>query len=276
MNDEDFSIVALLDEQAVASRHSGHKVAPDFKRSYNSNPLRSLIAQEERVHLKKLSLSLKEFLRESLNLSQYGFFHNLLGRDWETKVALPWEFRDVTEAKFGEFLAANGADIKEKIDILREHYQDTSFDGRSAPIQEFISIPYNLTTREKILEIYEEVRQDVRPGYPARFFHPQNRRVPRILTRYLVDDVLCLPHTADLPARITPRDFKENDLAGMLGMYFSGNVQRALKHSYGVEEFPALYQGGYETKDVLRAVFTELDSQIEGRRHGKNKKTSSE
>jgi hypothetical protein len=271
MIDDEFNIVELLEERGPQSRqHSRHKVAPRFKRTYSTNPLVSLIRQEERGRLRQLSVFLKGFLSDNLELGQYGFLHTLLGKGWETHDKLPLEFKDMGSKEFETFLATHLDEIKERIDILREHYQDTSFDGRSFPVQEFISVPYNMATRSKIIEIYEGVASGSRPNYPSRFFDPRNARIPRILTRHLVDDILHLPHASDLPDKLQPRDFSDHNLAGMLGQYFSGNVERALRHAYSMQEFSTLYQRGYETRDVLREVFTELDKKLHGKKTGES------
>ncbi len=243
-------------------KNANERLAPRYRRSYSASPVNILIRAEESDHLRNLTVNLRDFLRENMNMAQYGFLHKLLGKNWSERLRLPLEFRDMACEEFMVFINERLGEIQEKVEILREHYDNTGFDGRSVPIQEFIQVPFNMASRDKILKTYEDVRQGKTSRYPYAFFHPRNTRVPKILTRHLVDDILGLPHTESLPDKLRPSHFSEYQLGGMLGQYFRGNIERALQHAYSLEEFPQLYRRGYQTRDVLHEVFQGLNNKL--------------
>ena len=106
------------------------------------------------------------------------------------------------------------------------------------------------------------MRQGRLSRYPHNFFHPENLRLPKILTRHFVDGVVQMPRTAETAEQLTVRDFHEHGLQWMLSQYFKGNIPDALRHAYTREEFPAAYNGAagdYKPKDVLREIFNKLE-----------------
>lgn len=259
--DEDFSMFTLeelfADEQQRDARES---VEDEFRRSDSLNPLDHLIRSEERDTLKRYTRRLQDFLFTNLDSDQKNFLINTLGKHWDLYHRLPSEFRHFSSAEFERYLLDHREEIEEKIDILVRHCATATYKNMTAAALEFTSIPFNLTPERKVIEIYDAVCNTSLERYPFGFFHIHNRRIPRILTRHLVDDVLALPHTEKTLKDLTPDIFRENELSFMLQQYYGGTVRRAVHDAYTREQFPAAYSTQYETDDVLREVFMRLRS----------------
>ncbi len=252
-----FSADELFGERK--KRRSIETVHRSFLRVYSLSPLEYLVKCEERGVLREHALTLKRFLYSNLGCVEVGFISRALGEDWERTLRLPLEFRDFDRRGFEKHLAQRYREIKEKISILVEYCGAATFHNQKDALQEFIGVPFNLATEDQIVKVYEQVRTGARSRYPAGFFHQDNQRVPRILTRYLVDWALELPHTEQAIASLTPQTFSEYHLLWMLEQYFAGNTKRALQHAYTPREFPAAHATKQEPDDILREVFLRLD-----------------
>jgi hypothetical protein len=243
-----------------SKRRAEETVAPEFRRFYSANPLHLLMRKEEKAQLRRHATEIKDYLKETLDLISYGFLTSVLGDNWDKKQKLPLEFRHFENGDLEEYLEQNREDIKEKVGILVQYCGNASGTNLMAAVQGFISVPFHLTPTDKLIKIYQEVVEGVRPRYPTDFFHPENQRTPRVLTRYLVDEVMQLAHLESLPRVLSRQDFKERKLGWMLEQYFAGDVKHALRNAYTEKEFPELYRGGdYEEGDILREVFAHLD-----------------
>lgn len=242
-----------------------------FRGIYNISALDYLIRMEERTQMKKNAVVLKDLFSKHLNMIQCAFIYSVLGKNWEKgRRILSLKFRDYDGDKFKDYFVAHVDEIKERINILLEYCSEATSSNRKSIVDEFISIPYNLATRNEIIEVYEMVKNGEMKGYPYRFFHPENERVPRILTKYLVDDILNLHHNEGTLKNLTRADFYEYNLGWMLEQYFGGNVKKALRHTYTEHEFPELYKTRYSSDDILREVFISLNQPKKGANHALN------
>ena len=254
-----FALETLFEDEK--KRRSDETVRSGSRRSDSINPLDRLIRLEEREQMVENGSRLKDYMYKNLDFAQLEFLTKYLGREWY-KLRMPLEFRHFTPDEFKAYVADRFEGICERIDILMQHSQGVTDYNKLAALQEFISIPFNLTGEDKIIEIYEQVRTGVRDRYPIGFFHSSNKRVPKILTRLLVDDVLRLPRSQKTIEDLTPATFEENGLLWMLEQYFAGDVKAALRHAYSTNEFPQAYGSDPNSTDVLREVFIQLNGGI--------------
>ena len=260
MNEEDLTIFSIDDflKNEQDNGNGKNKISNGFRPVYSISPREHLIRLEERSNLKEYLIILRDFLANKMPITHFGLMRKLIGKQWDHNLRLSLRFKDFEKEEFEDYLSENAQAIKERIGILIEYCGDATQTNLMPAIQEFISVPFNMATDEKIVDIYEKVRNEQLPYYPDNFFHPENKRVPKILTRHLVDRVLEISHDG-LAERLTPDDFNNNNLSFMLYQYFSGDVKKALKHSYNAKEIPALYTHEYGTDDVLKEVFMRLD-----------------
>lgn len=237
------------------------KINGDF-RQHPLPPIEKIIRMEDNAKLKEFSNIFYLFMRDRDDFSQFSFLMTSLGRGWADKMKMPREFSDMKDSEFIDYLFENEDRIQERIDIFREYCGKEGGQKQIvASANNLARIPFGIAAKDKIIGIYDKVRSKERVSYPSGFFHPDNPRIPKVLTRYLVDEVEGVPHDR-LGLETLDRDFFEkNCLSGMLHQYFLGSSKKALKHAYTSDEFPELYDSAnYELSDVLREVFIKLGS----------------
>ena len=253
-----FSLEELFADEK--RRKPNESVEVGFKRSDSLNPLLRLIREEEKRHLRSHAGVLQNFLFKNLELQDYAFLSGVLGKNWVYRLRLPLEFKELSKGEFKTYLSRNRDEFLEKIEILREHIAGTTLTNQDAAIQEVIGVPYGLATRGKIIGIYEMIQTGMFKRYPKGFMHPENHRVPKILTRHLVDDLLSMPRSEKTVESLKPEHFRDYGLAFILEQHYGGNPRQALQRSYSSREFPAAHTKKYDDSEILREVFLRLDS----------------
>ncbi|MEK6894411.1 MAG: hypothetical protein AABX10_03025 [Nanoarchaeota archaeon] len=262
-----FSLQDLfVDEQR---RIPEETVSSGSKRSYSLRPLDRLIREEERDHLKKQAHRLQQFLFKNLDLEEYAFLSGVLGRDWVYRLRLPLEFREFSKGEFLGYLSARKEEFKEKIGLLMEHVKGVANINQAAALQEAIRVPYSLASTKKIIEVYEGMQKGTFITYPKGYLHPENHRVPKVLTRHLVDNLLAMSRSEQTVRILKPEDFREYGLGFVLEQHYGGNTKQALQSAYSAQEFPAAHSKPYDDDEILREVFLQLDSSKNGKvKHG--------
>ncbi len=255
-----FSPEELFD-QTIKGRTKHETVKPNYRRAYSMSPLEYQLRKEEHADLLRKKKLLLNIFRQELSFEEYGFLAPLINDALlNGQRMLPLEFKELTDHEFTEYVMNHLDEMQERIHVIKDNCEGATLTNRMGAIQNFIRIPYSCATKKKIINTYELVKQGTLQRYPNGYFHPDNKRVPKILTRYLVEDILQLPQDKTAIEKLTQEDFQKNKLGWMLELYFAGNIRNALKHAYSPKDFPDLYDSKPDSEDVLRQVFKKLNS----------------
>lgn len=242
----------VLDAQRT--RRPSERVSDSFRKIYSISPLEYLIMKEEKEELRKRGMELQEFCKQNFTLEEYSFLLKALGNKFGETLRMPREFRDLTEEEFSEYLASNQEKFRGRLNALMENMESGRL--RVIPVK-YMEDPYFFSNPDRIIAIYESVRTG-NNGFPEKFFTPTNRRLAKVLTRYLFDVVLKIPHRKIIPEARRGL-FEENKLDIMLDIVYEGSVAEAITDAYPEKTYQDVHKPDYRPDDIVDDVLKTLD-----------------
>ncbi len=244
--------------ELIGKRIRGPKVASEFRKVYYSlTPLEIIIREEEIKALKDRAFELELFCMRHLSKEEYEFLKSQIRIPF-IKLRMPLEFRQFDEDEFYDYLSDNLTKFKWRLQKLMD---SVKLHGNGKINDKTLKNPYLFAGKNQIIQIYNSVR-NYGGNYPYGFFSKYNKRVATILTRYLIDEIMHLPHERILP-EVKKTTFINNKLGMVLDICYadvSSPVLTVIRDAYPEEKFPKLYSTNYRPEDPVKSLLDLLQS----------------
>ncbi len=211
--------------------------ANDFMRSrkiYSASPIRILIKREERKEMEGKMILLDNALKEKLSILHYGFLISRLGKNWYENSKPLESLKFINEKEIGDYVDKKLSSVVERLEILMDitEFRTEQLDYKlNEKIFAYIRKPYALLTKNEVVGLYQNILNKNSKDFPKGFFEFDDGRKSKILTKYLIEDILHLNDGAIL-SNLKKENFYDYGLGWMLSFCFNDSVVNAVKNAY--------------------------------------------
>lgn len=260
MEDDILGYFGIESSDGKKNGRPSETVAGQFRRMCTMPPLDYLLRAEDTQTLKRRGTQLQELCLKHFEIGEYGFLLQLLGGDFGKRLRMPIEFRYFTDREFIDYFMDNKDIFRIRLWKLREN-KGLSGNGTKGYSKNGAENPFLLAEKEDIVKRYESVRLGA-DRFPKGFFDPENKRVGTIILRYLIENVLKLPHDKVL-AEVDEPTLRKHKLGLLVDITYKGSklpVYDAINDAFPRAKYPEVYNTNHKPLDPLQRLFDDLEA----------------